>query len=417
MSDFLLISPYFPPMNYVGAKRALHFCRHLPAHGWTPAVVALPADIERDAALDALVPDVPLLRNLRGGPVAWLEDLGDRFVADPVSAASGGRKGPAKAKGPLTAKLDDLRALAAGTLGVLDRFAKYLPWALPRVIAFARKHRCKLVYANSGPVSANLLADAVARALNLPVVHDLRDPWSLEPNFRARWNANGAALVERLEAAWFARADRVILNTRAAYEAHVEAYADRLPAERFTFIRNQFDPDLYGEPAAPPAADDPFRIIYYGHLRPSKNAGLFVEALHRFIAEEAIAPGGLEFHTFGDVTRDDAAAVEALGLTPYFFHRDWLPFTDSPSVLGGADLLLDLMGPGHHLQISGKIYDYFAAGRRILAISPNHELDDIFAETGAGTRVDLNADAIVKGLRAAWRARKAGAPVTLDPAR
>ena len=36
MRRFAMISPYFPPSSFVGAKRALTFCRNLPQNGWTP---------------------------------------------------------------------------------------------------------------------------------------------------------------------------------------------------------------------------------------------------------------------------------------------------------------------------------------------------------------------------------------------
>jgi glycosyltransferase involved in cell wall biosynthesis len=383
-------------MNYVGAKRTLHFCRHLPTHGWHPAVVALPDTLERDEALVPLVPDVPMLRTLRGGPLAWAEDLRDRLKG-PKSGWDAQYKAQAKQSKELTS-FKKVLAEVQGAFAAMDRFAKYLPWALPGIVRFARAQRCQLIYASAGPFSALLLADFLRRALNLPMVLDLRDPWSLEPNYRASWTATGLKTVQALEQTLFAHAAKVILNTQASYSAHVEHYLGAIPAERFMFLRNQFDPDLYGPPGPVPSHSDPFRIIYYGHLRPTKNAGLFLGALKRFITEHALAPGQLEFITLGEVTPADAETWRALGLEPYIRQHGWLSFPDSPSLLGTADVLLDLMGPNHGLQISGKIYDYLAAGRPILSISPNTELDAVFAETGAGERVDLSEDAIVAAL-------------------
>lgn len=397
MRKFLCISPYFVPMNYVGAKRALHACRHLPDHGWEAAVVALPADMERDAHLEALVPPVPMLRTLRGGPVAWAEDARDRLRGGAASGWSAQYKAQARetrTPGRVERLLDEAR----GAFAAMDRFTKYLPWALPGVLRFARAQRVELVYANAGPFSALLLADAVRRALGVPMVLDLRDPWSLEPNYRASWTASGLKAVEAIEERLFRSAAKVILNTASAHEAHVRHYLGAIPAERFTFLRNQFDPALYGPPGPAPTAADPFRIIYYGHLRPTKNAGLFLGALKRVIDERGLQPGQLEFITLGEVTPADQATWEGLGLAPYIRQHGWLSFPDSPSLLGTADVLLDLMGPNHGLQISGKIYDYLAAGRPILSVSPNRELDAVFAETRAGERVDLDEDAIVRAL-------------------
>jgi hypothetical protein len=40
MPTVLLITPYFPPMSVVGAKRPLNLVRHLPRFGWQPVVLA-----------------------------------------------------------------------------------------------------------------------------------------------------------------------------------------------------------------------------------------------------------------------------------------------------------------------------------------------------------------------------------------
>ena len=74
MRRFLMIAPHFPPCRAVAAKRALCFARNLPKLGWEPAVVALPEDVQRDPELDSLIPEVPLHRWYRGGPLAWFED-------------------------------------------------------------------------------------------------------------------------------------------------------------------------------------------------------------------------------------------------------------------------------------------------------------------------------------------------------
>ena len=305
---FLMISPYFAPHRAVGAKRTLSFARRLPAEGWTPAVVALPPGDEADPRLESLIPDVPISRCLDGGPAAWARGLKSRR-AQPKGRtlyASDTGKAAEKPKGPL--------ARWASALSVLDKSTAGQLWAVPRVAAFARKHRCALIYATSGPPASLSLGRAVKRLTGLPLVLDLRDPWSIEPNYRARWTAEGRALVDRIEAGAFAAADRIVLNTRASRDAHVEHYAGRVPAERFTFVRNFFDPDFFESPPARPDAEGPFRIVYFGHLRPSKNALLFMQALARFLADGP-PPGGLEVLTLGEMTAEEQAAIDALGLS------------------------------------------------------------------------------------------------------
>jgi glycosyltransferase involved in cell wall biosynthesis len=403
-------------MGLVGGKRALHLCRHLPGLGWKPVALTLPLSTFLDPALEGLARDVDVSPVFRPGPLAdLLERVRSRLR--PRGADREVRYYPRT--GPWAALGRKLKFLAGGLDG-LDLYARYLPWAYLRSVPVVKRARPALIYANAGPFSAIHLADALARRGGLPLVLDLRDPWSLEPNYVAARSPAGQRLVERLEGISFGRAARIILNTRAAMEAYREAYAGRIPPERFTFIRNHFDPELYAPSAAPSPEGQPFRIIYYGHLRPTKNARLFLAALARVVAEERLGPDQLEFLTFGDFTAEDLEAVRQTGLDDYLHQQAWVPFTEAPRILGTANLLLDLMGPNHHLQISGKLYDYMACGRRVLCVSPNPEVGEILARTGLGERVELDLDAIAAAIRRALNDRRKGAfeppaPAVLAP--
>lgn len=405
MRTALMISPFFMPMSVVGAKRSLHFARHLPAHDWTPCVVALDPALQADPALEPLVPAVPLCRNMRGTAA--------RYASAKKAKTSGPPNLAARARG-FIARLPGVDRLK-GQIEWRDRYARNTVTALPGALRFARQHACSVVYANSGPPTAMVLAWRLARILTLPLVVDLRDPWSIEPNYRANWSPAARQAVDRLEARIFARADRIILNTQAARDAYRQTYHRRIEAERFTFIRNQFDPDLYGPPGPPPTPADPFRVVYYGHLRPSKNAQLFLAALEQLIDVEQLGPRDLEVITLGEWTPADAQAMADRGLTPFVHRHDWLSFPDAPRLLGTASVLLDLMGPNHHMQISGKFYDYLAAGRPILSISPNTELDAMYTQTGAGARLPLDRDAVVAALRDRLARHRAGTLHGPDP--
>ena len=110
----------------------------------------------------------------------------------------------------------------------------------------------------------------------------------------------------------------------------------------------------------------------------------------------------------GEISRADQEQLNELNLMEYLESTTPVPFPQAPNVLGRVDLLLDLMGPNHHLQISGKLYDYFACQRPILSVSPNRELDEIFAVTRTGHRVPLEPAAIIEVLQERYQEKRAG---------
>jgi hypothetical protein len=400
--SFLLISPLFPPNRHIGAKRALHLVRHLPAAGWMPAAVTLPAELDADPALVGLAPEVPRWTGFRTGPIAWMEDrVGFRPRRRHYGPA---RRGGGRGE----------QGRVAVVPPAFDVYTRYFPWTLPGALRFARRERCEAIYAIASPTSSILLGMLVARVSGLPLVVDLRDPWSIEPNYRAARTRAGQALVERLEAAIFGRARAIVLNTESARAAYVSAYAGRIPEERFATIRNSFDPGLYDPPPPPPGPEGPLHVVYYGNLRPAKSAVGFLRGLRLFVERQGLGAADVQLTTLGERTPDDEEAIAALGLGAIALTHDWVPFTRSRALLGRADVLLDLMGPGHSLQISGKLYDYLAAGRPVLSVAPNRELDAIFTATRAGRRIDDTPEAIAAALTQALTDKRAGRVFTPD---
>jgi glycosyltransferase involved in cell wall biosynthesis len=268
-----------------------------------------------------------------------------------------------------------------------------------------KRHGCEVIYVNASPFSALVLGALIHRRTGAPLVLDLRDPWSIEPNYRAAWGAWQRAFVDRTEAACFRRASSIVLNTEASRDAYRAAYAGRIPSERFTFIRNHFDPELYEPAPAGQRTNHAFRIAYYGHLRPAKNGGIFLQALSRVVKELGLGPTDFRFEMFGERTDIEDKAIAELGLAGYVHEHEWVPFFRIREALSQADVLLDLMGSQHHLQISGKIYDYFAVGAKILSVSTNPEIGRILEETGMGSQVDLDVSALAAWLSHAYRNR------------
>ena len=381
-----MISPFFPPSGVIGAKRPMNFARHLPELGWMPAVVALPETMGRDPSLERFVPQVPIWRGYRSGPIAWMEDLiGKGPVAHPYKAKT-----------------------APGTEGALDRYSRYLPWVFFGARRFLRRENCEVIYVNAGPHSAQMLGARLAESTGLPLVLDLRDPWSIEPYYRDARSPEANRKVDQLEREFFHRATRIILNTESALEAYRSHYGGIIPAERFTVLRSSFEPELYGPAPKPPGKTGTFDILYFGHLRPAKNAQLFLSGYRRFIDEWKLAPGDAYLTTLGTRTAEDDLAIVRLGLDEYTRIRPSVPLLESRAVLGKADLLLDLMGPEHRLQLSGKFFDYLACGRPILSVTPNEEVGQILTETQAGERVALDAGEIAAALGLCYSRKRSG---------
>ncbi|MCB9549805.1 MAG: glycosyltransferase [Myxococcales bacterium] len=375
MGTVLLISPYFPPMGVSGAKRALHLVRNLPAEGWRAIVLAAQPVNER--------PDPSQLADV---PPEAVVDYGFNGRVRPLLRAWSERRKGSKPKEKAPAKparpRPDWWPQDASFLTPFDRYLLDVPAGLRAARRLVRAHRPDVIHVSADPWSPLIVARQVSREFKLPLVVDFRDPWSQHAGKMALRPAPSQAALRAFEARLFAGAARVVLNTEACRDAYVAAYAGRLPADRFTAIRNAFDEGLFapGEPT-PRAA---FTVAYFGRFRRFVEPDALFDGFSRFVRAEGLAPGEAALQIIGGMSAEHRERAVALGLDGYLEVTPPVPFRHSLPVLQSADVLALVINPESHLQIPGKLYDYLAARRPILAVSANAEVDAILAGTRTG---------------------------------
>jgi glycosyltransferase involved in cell wall biosynthesis len=365
----LLITPYFPPVSVSGAKRPLHLVRHLPAQGWTPIVLASPPESGAgDTLLAEAVPEGTVVSRrywsgLRGG---------ERPTPPP------------RATPPRTPKL------TVGPrwkyLTPFDRFLTDTPHGIAEALRLIDAHSPDLIHVIADPWSVLPAGDALHALTGLPLVVDLRDPWSQHAGKMALRPGVSRAFLRWYERRVFRRAARVVLNTEAARDAYADAYDGAVPGDRFTFVRNACDESLFDDPGAS-SPDDVFTLLYFGTFRLFVEPDALLRAFARFVERRGIPAGGARLRLAGGLRAEDHARIATLGLTHHVDAVGAVPFRQSLALLRRADVLCLVIQPDCTLQIPGKFYDYLGARRQILALSANTEVNTLLERTGAGIGV------------------------------
>lgn len=366
-----MIAPYFPPMGVVGAKRALHLVRNLPAFGWDAVVLAAdPRRENQDASLGAAVP--------ASVPVSYRYDapfrrLGRRAAARPAVAK------PKPREARVTIRGRDLPLVWP-----FDPYLADAPWATREALRLVREHDARAVHVCADPFSAFFVGMEVARRTALPLVLDLRDPWSLHPGRAAMRPWATRAVIEWVERAAFRAAAKVVLNTEDALAAYRARYAGVLPAERFTAIRNAFDLELFASEAGPTAAAPvpgaargTFVVLHFGYFRRFVPSLPLLEGFAGFVRDKALAPGQALLRCVGGLRAEDEREVARLGLGAFVEARPAVPYAESFPLLRAADVLAVVVEPRMGLCVPAKVYDYVGARRPILAITDNPEVERI----------------------------------------
>jgi glycosyltransferase involved in cell wall biosynthesis len=358
----LLVSFYFPPAGGGGVQRVLKFAEHLPEQGIETHVLT-PSDprwIHRDEELEA--PGQVIVHRC-----AYIGPRGRR-PAEELYGLRGMKRIARHA------------SLTPRRLLIPDENTSWALTAVPAALRLARQEGFDAVMTSSPPSSVHLIGAVVSRRLGIPWVADLRD--SIVAKEDRRVDRPLARLKERTHASvasLVAREAAAIVGVTPTISAEIERLK---PRGAVATIPNGCDFEDFDCLSYRTSAR--FRITHTGSFFGQRSPRPFLEALAgsdldviaRFVGD------------FRAADRDWAQALQLgdkLELLPFLTHPQTLAMQrDSEALL----LLLPEIGPRGKDIPSGKLYEYIAAQRPILAaVPPDGAAADLIRESGLGVVV------------------------------
>lgn len=376
MSRRLLVVSYFhPPFPLAGGNRWLSMAHWLRRAGHEVTVLtttahgALESD-ERDGVIRAGdLAGSALLRRLARRPA--LERSG-----------AGGSKPPP--------------ALLSKLIVPDAHLVAWAPWALRLLRVELRSGRYDCVVTSGPPESTHVLGLLLGRRRPAWIA-EFRDGWVFEPPREPLPTAVQRALERRMEAAVVRRADGLVAATRPVAEDFGRRYG-----RQAVWVTNAWDPD--GAPVLAPAGafvdTDGVTLVHTGTLRGvwGRDPGVLFRALARVAAE----PGPrLRLVLAGKRDPLDEQHVLAGERGGWIEHHGLVDRARAVALQRQADALVLISSPNVG-EATGKLYEYIAAGRPILALADGNEAARIVRDTGTGVAVAPDdEEAIAEALRSA----------------
>ncbi len=378
----LLVSLYFPPAGGGGVQRTLKTATHLPALGIETHVLAPddPKWVHRD---DELEPPTQ----------AWIHRA--RYVGPR------GRRPADELHGTTWLTRLGTQARLFGRRLLLPD--ENVPWnltAIPAAIRIARHEAIDVVLTTSPPSSVHLVGAAVKRATGARWVADLRDSLVAHPHRRSESAAVRAKEKTAAGVAW------TVAHTADAIVAAADAIADEVralePKGRLVTIANGCDFDDFA--GLEYVRGERFRLTHAGSFFGKRDPRPFLRAL---------ADSGLDDVTVrfvGDFRSSDREFAEELGVMDRIELVPYVPRRESLRLQRDSDALLllipDAGGRGKGV-LSGKVFEYLAAERPILAaVPPDGAAAKLIFSTGAGVVAPPDDVAALReallGLHARW---------------
>jgi glycosyltransferase involved in cell wall biosynthesis len=379
----LLVTLYFPPAGGGGVQRALKIASHLPALGIETHVLA-PDDFEWiHADADLQVPTQ-----------AWVHRA--RYVGPK------GRRPAEELHGRQGLELRVKQAqLLSRRLLVPDENVSWNLTAIPAAIRIVREEGIDVVLTSSPPGSVHLIGAAAKKATGARWVADLRDSLVAHPH------RNADKLLVRVKEGGHHAVARLVARSADAIVTVSDAIAEETrgldPKGQVVPIANGSDFDDFAGLEYRPG--ERFRITHAGSFFGKRDPRPFLRAL-------AGSDPAVVARFVGDFRSTDREFAESLDLGDRLELHEYVPRRRSLELQRDSEALLLLIpeagGRGRGV-LSGKVFEYLAAERPILAaVPPDGAAAGLIRETNTGVvappdDVDALREALAS-LVARWRA-------------
>ncbi len=385
MNELLVVAYNFPPCSAPGTYRTLAFVKYLAQEGWRSTVLCAGnfSDPERDDALLAKVPPgTKVVHTTDLNLLAWKDRLLKPWQAN---RANGAPSSPSSNRPSLVGGARLLKNYLGVRLRIPDECQGWYPHTVMTGGRIIRAGQFDALYSTAPPWTAHLVALRLATRFKIPWIADFRDPWVSNPFAKEIPFTTLRKRYAEAESRVVRSADKIICVLETMRADFLARYPGRSREDVLT-IPNGFDPEDYTDLSAEP--DGPFTILHAGALYGRRRIDPLLSALKEWRQNDqrnSMLPHVRLLGGTGEDVDDLLHTIERWGLRdcvyaePHVPHREALRHLSRATVL----LLIGFSGPGAEYQMTGKIFEYLAVHRPILAIAPpSCPIGDVLRNTG-----------------------------------
>lgn len=387
MKKVLIITYYWPPTGGAGVQRWLKFSKYFRKFGWEP-VIYTPSNPDFPINDETLLKDVPadltVLKTRITEPYDIYRKIMGKKKTETVNQGF-------LSEGKENTFLQSAMIWVRGNFFIPDARKFWIKPSISYLSDFISKHKIDAVISTGPPHSMHLIAMGLKQKFNIPWIADFRDPWTqIDFYSQLKLSSYADSKHKKLERQVLTKANKVVtVSPTCASDLH------RLGNRKVDVITNGFDKDDFipNVIGSNPELLRGFLFHHTGALNKDRNPYTLWKVLGDLCKENQELKKDLVLKFTG---KTDAIVFESLkeqGLLENSQKTDYMTHSEVVKIMVQSPVLLLPLNntPNNKGVLSGKLFEYLAAGRPIFGVGmPDGDAAVILNETGAGTIFDFD---------------------------
>ncbi len=359
----LIITYYWPPSGGSGVQRWLKFTKYLRDFNWEP-IIYTPENPEIPVEDSSLLKDIPdgitILKKRIWEPYSFYKKFLGQKGEDKIQTGFLTEKRKPKYK-------EKISVWIRGNLFIPDARKFWIGPSVKYLTNYLKKNPVDIIISTGPPHSMHLIAMELKKKLNIPWLADFRDPWTniyYHSDLKLSWFAEKKH--QKLELKVLKRANTVTVVGPSLGKIFAEIYNCN-----YHVITNGYDEDDFSINYNL-QSDTKFSITHVGVLMKKSNPENLWSILREFTETNEDFKHDLQIKLAGKVDYSIINSIQKNNLFPYLTKINYLSHDKIVKFQKQARVLLLLIPntDNSKLIITGKLFEYLAAGRPVLAIGP-----------------------------------------------
>lgn len=385
MKKVLVITYYWPPAGGPGVQRWLKFVKYLNDFEIEP-VVYIPENPHYPIIDKSLVSEIPKGIKILKHPIKEPYGLAKSFFKKKTQTISSGiipKKKPSI--------IEKLMLFVRGNFFIPDARVGWVKPSVKFLNDYLIENPVDVIITTGPPHSLHLIGKELKNQTKLPWIADFRDPWTTIGYHKELLLSKASQQKHKqLEKEALQTADKIIVTSPSTKKDF-----ETITQKPIEVITNGFDIEISTENEF----DKKFTLAHIGSLLSERNPEMLWKVLSELVTENSEFKKDFELKLAGIVSDDVIKSINNFGLSEHLVSLGYLSHKQSIEIQRKSQLLLliEIDSPETKAIIPGKLFEYLAAKRPIVAIGPKgSDIEGIIHETEAGKYFDSFCESELK---------------------